>query len=383
MRVHICAWVIAVCAVAGCRSAGNGLFNGAGLWNSPSDPAATILTPSPGVLAGTVVVDLPRSRDASILIAQPSTVETWVVHTRAVEQTAASDPWESIAAGRLDETGGPLDGTKPEALLARMAGRTSIVLIHGNGYTYRHSVEEAVTVRAQLESLGGIAQDSLFIIYDWPSDRVLPGIVFDLNEKSRRSRIAGYHLARFLQAAPLDSRVCLLGHSDGGRIALSTSHLLSGAEIPPFWSESALQLTGGRPDLHLRCVLLETAAGHHWLNPGERLGHALDLPEGVLNLYNTGDLALAVYIFGAYTGLRPALGRVGLSEHDRRMIGPRAARFEQFNTNPWAGNRHTNFTEALEIPEAAERVARFTSWSDLTRARRAPANPIPANDVAW
>ena len=62
-----------------------------------------------------------------------------------------------------------------------------------------------------------------------------------------------------------------MGQSNGGRIVLTTTHLLSGGSLRPFWSEPEVQLTSGRPDLRLRAVLLDAAAGHHWLNPGERL----------------------------------------------------------------------------------------------------------------
>ena len=66
-----------------------------------------------------------------------------------------------------------------------------------------------------------------------------------------------------------------MGQSDGGRIVLTTLHLLSGAVLEAFWTEPDVQLSSGRPDLHLRAVILDAAAGHHWLNPDERLEQAL------------------------------------------------------------------------------------------------------------
>jgi esterase/lipase superfamily enzyme len=133
----------------------------------------------------------------------------------------------------------------------------------------------------------------VFVVFDWPSERVLPNLILDLNEKARRSRVASYHLARFLQTAPSGSRICLLGQSDGGRIVLTTLHLLSGAPLAAFWSEPEVQLSSGRTDLRLRAVVLDAAAGHHWLNPGERLHQALPVCESLLNLRNCGDYALA------------------------------------------------------------------------------------------
>ncbi len=200
--------------------------------------------------------DGPGPQDASTAVEIPSLVETWVVHTRACEQKMGADPWSSMTIGRLDGIHDPIRGSEPEALLSRMKGRPTVILIHGYGYIYREAVEEAVKVRAQLEAVGGLTPESLFIVFDWPSERELTDLYADLNDKARRTRIAGYHLARFLQQAPAGSRVCMFGQSDGGRVALTTMHLLSGAVLGRFLSEPPGQLTSGRPDLRLRGVIL-------------------------------------------------------------------------------------------------------------------------------
>jgi hypothetical protein len=313
-----------------------------------------------------VIVDSPRGQDASPLVEMPSTVETWVVHTRACEQKQGSNPWPGIVVGRLEELNGPLHGSDPQSLITRMTGRTSVFLIHGAGYGYRESVEDAVKIRALLEALGGLPSGTLFIVFDWPSEVRGFGSIGDLNEDSRRSQIASYHLARFLQTVPVGSRICLLGQSDGGRVVLTTMHLLSGAVLSSFWLEPEVQLSSGRPDLHLRAVILDTAAGHHWLDPGQRLDQALPTCEALLNLHNSGDLILALYPLGIYTGPRPAIGRVGLRPHDLKQLGPLAARVEQHDLNPTAGFRHTNFPQALESPIAAGRIACYTSWRDVS-----------------
>jgi hypothetical protein len=357
-------WIMAVCCASGCYSP-----QARDIDSSP--PALTVsadMAPSAQVMmqpAGTVVVESPRSQDPRALVETPSHIETWIVHTRACEQKMGSDPWPSIAIGRLDEMGEPLHGTDPEALLARMTGRPSVFFIHGNGYTFRDAVNEAIRIRAILEANGGLPPQTVFVVFDWPSERVLPNLILDLNEKARRSRVASYHFARFLQSAPPGSRVCLLGQSDGGRIVLTTMHLLSGAPLAAFWSEPEVQLSSGRTDLRLRAVVLEAAAGHHWLNPGERLHQALPVCESLLNLRNCGDYALAGYIFGVYTGLRPALGQVGFLSSDLKRLGPLSARVKQINLYPQVGISHATFAEALDFPEVAEHIAHYTSWADV------------------
>jgi hypothetical protein len=300
------------------------------------------------------------------IVSPPSSVETWIVHTRACEQKMSTNPWPSIVVGRLDPQGGPLHGSEPDELLEQMADRPSVILIHGNNYTYNESTEEAIKVRAQLEALGGLPPETLFIVFDWPSEQLRKSLEVDLNEKAKRSRVGGYHLARFLQAAPSSSKICLMGHSDGARVALTALHLLSGAELRPFLNEKGSQLTTARTDLRLRAVVLEAAVGHDWLDPGGRLESALPTTEAVLNLWNSGDYALAVYVFGSYTGAKAALGRVGLRSHDLKRLGPLQDRVEEINQHSLSRWDHTVFTQSLTYPVVAERIATYTSWRDVT-----------------
>jgi predicted esterase len=362
-RAVMVACLVAVCGTAGCYSP----QTRDSYIRSPAPLASSDLVafPERSPSGNPLIVPAPRSQDAQALVATPSSIETWIAHTRACEQKLGSDPWSSITIGRLDELGGPIHGADPEALLARMAGRPSVIFVHGNGYTYRDAVDEAVKIRGVLEANGGFPPETLFIVFDWPSELERGDLIVDLNEKARRSRVAAYHLSRLLQSSPPDSRICLLGQSNGARIVLNTLHLLSGAPMRAFWSEPEVQLSSGRPDLRLRAVVLEAAAGHHWLNPGERLDQALPMCESLFVLRNCADYALSVYIFGVYTGLRPALGQVGLLSSDLRNLGPLATRVEQVNLHSRVGLSHTSYPRALALPDIAERIARYTSWNDV------------------
>ena len=296
----------------------------------------------------------------------PKAVETWEIDTRACEQVMGSSPWPCIAINRLDEPAGDLVRADPSALLASMAGRPVVILIHGNGYDDTQSIMEALLVRDQLSAAGGLPEGALFVVFDWPSERTRRSLVRDLNEKARRSRIAAWHLARTLEAAPGGSMICLMGQSDGARIALTTLHLLSGDELRPFLAEPGARLDSARPDLRLRCVALEAAAGHHWLDPGERLEGALTECEALLNLRNRGDYALTVYIYGSFTGPKRPLGLLGLTPRDRRRLGPLTDRVEDINHHSLSGRDHTLFTRALTYPCVARRIAAYTSFGDVS-----------------
>ena len=294
-----------------------------------------------------------------------SAVETWEIDTRACEQEMGTSPWACLAVRRYDGSGGSAR-VDPSALLASMAGRPVVILVHGNGYDDPDSDEEAITIRDRLAGLGGLPEGTLFVIFDWPSERSLRSLVRDLGEKARRSRVAAYHLARFLEASPEGSTVCLMGQSYGGRIALTTMHLLAGSELRAFFGEPGAQLDSARPDLRLRCVALEAAAGHHWLDPGERLEGALTHCEAFLNLRNERDLALSVYVYGSFTGPKRPLGLLGLTQRNRRRLGPLADRVEDIEHHALSGRRHTLFPRALTYPCVARRIAAYTSFSDVS-----------------
>lgn len=293
-------------------------------------------------------------------------VETWEIDTRRCEQVMGTSPWPCAAVNRFDEPSGTLVRADPASLLATMAGRPVVILSHGNGYEDDVSMREALQVRNQLEALGGLPSGTLFVVFDWPSERSLRSLVRDLNEKARRSQVAGYHLARFLEVAPAGSTICLIGQSDGARISLTAMHLLSGQVLPNFLREPSAQLESARPDFRLRCVALEAAVGHHWLDPGERLGGALTNCEAMLNLRNDRDFALSVFTLGTYTGQRRPLGEVGLTVRDRKRLGPLADRVEDIDHHSYSGRDHTLFTEALTFPCVAQRIAAYTSFGDVS-----------------
>lgn len=80
-----------------------------------------------------------------------------------------------------------------------------------------------------------------------------------------------------------------------------------------------------RSDLLLHGVIIAGASDKNWLDPGQRLDHALMACQAFLNLYNRRDEALRLYPFLFRSGHRRALGQVGLSTEDFDNLGPLAA----------------------------------------------------------
>jgi hypothetical protein len=192
--------------------------------------------------------------------------------------------------------------------------------------------------------------DTIVVAFDWPSQRVYRNDVRDVNEKGRRAYVAAYHLARFVQAFPGESRICMLGQSYGGRVVPSALHLLGGGALDSRDHDPAVALPAIRSDLHIRAILLAGASDHHWLDPGARLDHALHGCEAMLNLYNQRDEALRLYPYLFQSGHHHAIGKVGLSNGDFRRLGPLAARYAEHEVDALLGPEHS-LLDAVANPQ--------------------------------
>jgi hypothetical protein len=190
----------------------------------------------------------------------------------------------------------------------------------------------------------------------------------DVNDKGRRASVAAYHLARFLQAFPADSRVCLLGLSYGGWVISATLHLLGGGRLEEGHRGPIAALSGSVPALRLRAVVIGAAFDHDDLDPGEHFGRGLTVCEAFLNLYTHKDRVMLLYPLLLVGYQRAALGRVGFTPKDLRRLGPLADRIEQHDTYDLVGREHT-LLRAVVHPEVARWIAPYT-WA---------AGPEPAS----
>jgi hypothetical protein len=292
---------------------------------------------------------------------RPERVEAlWIVETRDVPQEMGTDPWASLKVLHFDESGSLVECDARD-LLAQVANRPVMIQVQGSLTTPDIALGGLLWTHSWLTYNKALTPEVVVIAFDWPSQRVHHLDVRDINEKGRRAYVAGYHLARFVQAFPPQSRICLLGQSYGGRVVASALHLLGGGRLNSQSKEPPVSLPSLRPDLRLRAVVIAGAVDRHWLDPGERLDHALAACEAFLNLYNRRDEALKLYPFLIRSGHHRALGRVGLRASDLKRLGPGAARYAEHDMHDLLGVEHT-LLDAVSNPQIARWIAPYV-WN--------------------
>src|SRR4029077_17768065 len=134
-------------------------------------------------------------------------------------------------------------------LFQQTVGQPVLIQVQGSLTTPDVALGGLLWTHSWLERDRAMLPGTVVLAFDWPSQRVYRNDIRDINEKGRRAYVAGYHLARFVQAFPTGSRICLLGQSYGGRVAPSALHLLGGGCLNSQAHDPAVRLPMLRSDL--------------------------------------------------------------------------------------------------------------------------------------
>jgi hypothetical protein len=292
----------------------------------------------------------------------------WIVNTRDCPQVMGTDPWPCLQVLHFNDRG-ELEEREPAELLAQTVGHPVFIQVQGSLATAEMALGGLLWTHSWLGRNRALPSDAVMVAFDWPSERVFRVDIRDVNEKGRRSYVAGYHLALFLQAFPPESRICLLGQSYGGRIVTTALHLLAGGAINSQDHDPPVALPSCRTDLKIRAVLLGAAMDHDWFRPGKRLDRALYGCEMLINLYNRRDEALLLYPLLSQSGHKGAMGRRGLTSQDLEKLGPLAARYFEQDVHDILRLEHS-LLDAVANPEIAQAIAPFVWATD-------PGPPAP------
>ncbi len=207
------------------------------------------------------------------------------------------------------------------------------ILVHGSLVSWDHMLNDGHQTYEWLKK----AQPNTpfqMVLLTWPSDRPLILAPVDFTMLGRRSSYNGLYLARVLSKMPADTSVSMIGHSHGARLVISALHLAGGGDVHGYRME-----TKSTPWPRMRAMTAAAALDHHWLDPGERYGHALDHVESLVNLRNRNDFALRLYLLQVPVSSE-SLGRIGFSARDQKLLGPNYTKVRDVEVSPILGARH-------------------------------------------
>lgn len=231
-------------------------------------------------------------------------------------------------------------------------------VMHGSYNRWRDVMVESRRIHRWLRSAAPELPMQV-VFFTWPSDGNMPFIFpVDIAILGRRSSAHGAYLASLISQLPADQRVAIVGHSHGARTAVAAMHLLGGGAL-----EEGPTLPAGSPyPRQVRAVLVAAAIDHNWLNPGQRYGQALLVPERVLLMRNSRDSTLAIYPMRKFMGER-ALGKDGLGQDDRFALGSLGPKVVELNAAEFADWHHA-FADFHQRPELAKAMVPFVYFQD-------------------
>jgi len=233
------------------------------------------------------------SPDSTSVCSAPCNEDYWIVSSRCAVQDIRQvcsgrwglDVFHRTADGKLHRS------TMNELSSSLIPSMPVCIYSHGMFVSWESQYQDA-HYAAQLVRRARPNQPLQMIFFTWPSDGPYTGILpADITVRGRRAEFNGFHMAHLISQVPESCPLSLVGHSQGARLMLSTTHLLGGGQV---LGHRFPYHVGRR---HIRVVVAAAAFDHHWLNRGERYGCALNPVECMLNLRNQCDVPLRLYPF--------------------------------------------------------------------------------------
>lgn len=319
------------------------------LFGVPTAPAAAL--PSDGT-----VTDLAEPQQLSPT-AVPCHDEYWIVSSRECAQRGKHCiPGCAFDYYRHTCTSGLCPEHAGNFTASLHPGAPVCIVIHGSFVDWQTVQREAHDIYHWIRAASPHQPVNL-VFYTWPSAgpaMLVPHLGVGIYGK--RASYNGFYLSQLISQIPDHHPICLVGHSHGARLIASTLHLLGGGAVRkiPLGYDA---LRGRR----LRAVLVAAAIDHHWLNPGERYGCALNQVECLLNVQNRKDIVMNAYPIRAPFSRR-ALGRTDFTPKDRAQIGWQGAKLATLDTSDLVGPGHM-WPSYYRHPEIAWAMAPYVyAW---------------------
>lgn len=298
----------------------------------------------------------------------------WFLNTHQSPQTFnACGPVFRPGISRYEQGEGYRTSSYSEMLSRLEPGVPICIMAHGSFVDTLSASRESCYTYHWIRSVAG-NQRMQMIYFHWPSYRAIsPLIQLDTNQLGRQAARNGFYLAELISSLPPECPVAILGHSHGSRVASSALHLLAGGNVQGYYHRRAG--TNLRP---IRTVFLAGAIDHHWLNPGEKYDRALSSTQGILNLKNCSDPALAIYPFRLPLLTRRPIGNIGMTNRDRRRTGLPSQKVYDFEVSDLIGPSHL-WPYYFNSKQIALTMRNYIYFPDLVASNQPSMNQAKAN----
>lgn len=302
-------------------------------------PAPVLLQPQlaaplPGVELPPAVLDSVPVVPAAPFVGDATAPNYWIVSSRCSVQSFAEvcrGPWHLDVYQRTPDR--QLHHSNLATLTSQLVpGIPVCIFSHGSFVEWESQCRQAHEFYVRIrQSCRGPLQ---VIFFTWPSEPhshlTMP---FEVNLRGRQADFNGFYLTELISHVPCACPVSLVGHSHGARVILTAMHLAGGGTMEGY--ASPCSVAGHR----FRVVLAAAAMDHHWLNPGQLFGCALNPVECLLIFRNREDLPLSVYPLSRLFARR-ALARSGVTPRDADLIGWNSAKIRQCDVTELLGHGH-------------------------------------------
>jgi|TARA_B110000438_G_scaffold262893_1_gene274497 hypothetical protein len=182
-------------------------------------------------------------------------------------------------------------------------------LIHGSPASTELVLQVTLDVYQHIRPIIADANKFRYVIWSWPADRQVGGIVKEFKDQAIRSQPQGFYLAHIIDRCRALNRTLVVGYSMGARVSACALHLLGGGTnpyTPPLKPQSDHKVT---------FLTVGGAIDQDWLESGKYFGKALTVVDQYLNVHNPADPLLKRYKKLTPKKMEPgiALGYKGLA----------------------------------------------------------------------
>tara|TARA_B100000029_G_scaffold393099_1_gene390362 strand:+ start:95 stop:1192 length:1098 start_codon:yes stop_codon:yes gene_type:complete len=295
---------------------------------------------------------------------RPRPVNFWIVSSRGCPLGAKVTDGVRFDYLRYDVEGQPSWGDEKTFHDSLVAGAPVCVSVHGSFVDWADVATDAHRTTQWLRNAAP-GRPLNVVVFSWKSSgpftmshaplvfSALPQV--DAEVLGRRSAFIGLYLGRLVADLPAGHHVTLIGHSHGCRTVSSALHVLGGGQVQGY-------VLADRPrhKRRIRAILAAAAMDHHWLNPDQRYGRAMDVAETLINLRNHRDTVLRIYPLRHPLSNR-ALANVGFTPQDLFLMGARSKRVMEFDVSGVVGSNH-GWPSYYARPEIARTVAEYVYY---------------------